>query len=102
LHMFRSLTPGQARPFGCAMHLSQGSLLREDSTFGLGLGVEKKLVQCNLSPPARSPWFRRSLKSWQQRLGTDHQTLGCAAHCSTMGVGQLGMSCWASWASWAS
>jgi len=56
------------------MHLSQGSLLREDSTFGLGLGVEKKLVQCNLSPPARSPWFRRSLKSWQQRLGTDHQT----------------------------
>ena len=54
------------------MHLSQGSLLREDSTYGVGL---EKMVQYNLPLPARSPaWLRRSLKGLEQRLGSDHKT----------------------------
>lgn len=58
------------------MQLSQGSLLREDSTYGVTRAEKNQLIQSHLPLQfERSPvWFRRFCKSFEKSLGQDHKT----------------------------
>lgn len=66
--------PNWARLATSQMHLSQGSLLREDTLGGEVSSIVAKEPYEQLLPDRATPWFRRSFKSFGNSLGEDHQT----------------------------